>query len=167
MTLSAPAATEGMDGMRLLAGAAIAVVCSTAAVAGDRLQSAAMAAAIAGPDGFGVEYGNLLFGGTLASHRGRPAAGPAGHAFPDDDVTLHAGYHFGPALGYAVMAGDSRAVRSANRGGDGLFYGLGLALAVTEGLVLSGEALRRFGAEQGTDGAPSDDLFSMKVSFRF
>lgn len=153
--------------MRALAVVLVLLCPGSAGIAEEAWRGADLTMALAGSDGFGVEYGNLVLAGAMAGDPDPDRVAATPPAVFGDTLTFHAGYQFGPALGYAVMAGDRQKFKATGRTAGALQYGLGLALAVTNGLVLSGEATRRYAGDDTTSGASTEDRFSMKVSFRF
>lgn len=81
-------------------------------------------------------------------------------------IKVKAGYDFGPVLGYGVL-GAARATSTFGNE-NGLVYGLGLAMPVTDYLSVSGEVLRHQFNDFGGAGNDFDvNTFNLRASLRF
>ncbi|MFC6687243.1 outer membrane protein [Jhaorihella thermophila] len=117
--------------------------------------------------GYGLTVGRGLFGAELETVPSGATLG-AGALKVDrtDRIKLRAGRDFGSALGYLV-AGGARLDTSAGHETGGV-VGLGLAIDLGNGFVLSGEGLHHdFGRIDGLGLDLDTNSLSLRASFRF
>ncbi|MCE8518363.1 porin family protein [Ruegeria pomeroyi] len=126
------------------------------------------AATFGGHIGYNFDLGNrFVMGGELEYDRVNNDLGGGGGTLDEiGRLKVKAGYDFGPVLGYGVL-GAARATSTFGNE-NGLVYGLGLAMPVTDYLSVSGEALRHQFKDFGGAGSDFDvNTFNLRASLRF
>jgi opacity protein-like surface antigen len=117
--------------------------------------------------GYDYDFGNWVVGGELEyDWTDLAVAGGAANVDSVVRAKLKVGYDFGRTMAYAVAgAAEVDTTLGSETGG---VYGIGLAVAVTDNLAISGELLRHDFSDIGGSGiGATADSYNLRASWRF